>query len=52
MDWIELSQENQVYNPAGKYEKGEQNFPYRNTSYTITTESGIIDPGYLYPKNI
>jgi hypothetical protein len=52
MDWIELSQENQIYNPAGKYERGEQNFPYKNTSYTITTESGIIDPGYLYPKNI
>lgn len=39
MDWIELSQEKQTYNPNGKSEVTMNQYPYKDTSYTIITET-------------
>jgi hypothetical protein len=52
MDWIELSQEKQTYNSSGKSNIVANPYSYKDTTYTIIVESGVMNPGYTYPKHV
>jgi hypothetical protein len=51
-DWTELVQSSATYNSNSKSSTWVENFAYRNTSYTITSNSNAISTGYTYPKTI
>jgi hypothetical protein len=47
---MELSQENQKYNPNGKETPEETSYSYNGKSYSIRSISNKASPGYTYPK--